>query len=327
MKQRGNFRTDVFALFLFIIVFCEIYCQILGKCCKMKRKYQAERPVRRNGRNEITGLVCTENVLKESMKMRLDRLNSIEQYILQEGTVTWESMAAHFGVSVNTIRRDIKELIARGTIRKVYGGVSSVNANAPVAIQERQVRNIEDKKKIGRLAAEFVQPGQTIFLDSGTTTPCLVPHLSGMENVTIVTHSLPVLNEASHYPSLQVISLGGFYNATTGSYGGISTLNYLSRIAADTVFIAATGVSLEHGLSHKAFFEAETKRKITECGKKIILMADHTKFGNSSAITFMDFDRLDGIVTDVRPAQEFLDAAANAGIIVVWDDGPDGRQL
>ncbi len=255
--------------------------------------------------------------------MRLDRLNSIEQYILQEGTVTWEAMASHFGVSVNTIRRDIKELIDRGTIRKVYGGVSSVNANAPVAIQERQVRNQEAKRLIGRLAAQFVQSGQTIFLDSGTTTPCLIPHLQGLENVTVVTHSLPVLYEASHYPGLQVIALGGSYNATTGSYGGISTLNYLSRIAVDTVFIAATGVSLERGLSHTAFFEAETKRKITESGKKIVLMADHTKFGETSPITFMNFDRLDAIVTDRMPAEAFLREADRCGIRVVWGEPAD----
>lgn len=254
------------------------------------------------------------------MAMRLDRLNSIEQYILQEGTVTWENMAAHFGVSVNTIRRDIKELIDRGTIRKVYGGVSSVNANAPVAIQERLVRNIEDKKKIGALAAEFVKSGETIFLDSGTTTPCLIPHIANIDNVTVVTHSLPVLEEASHYPSLQVISLGGFYNFTTGSYGGISTLNYLSRIAVDTVFIAATGVSLEHGLTHKAFFEAETKRKITECGRRTILMADHTKFGHSSPITFMEYARLDAVVTDQKPEQAFIEAAEKNNIRILWDE-------
>lgn len=255
--------------------------------------------------------------------MRLDRLNSIEQYILQEGTVTWEAMAAHFGVSVNTIRRDIKELIARGTIRKVYGGVSSVNANAPVAIQERQVRNQEEKRIIGRLAACFVQSGQTIFLDSGTTTPCLIPHLAGLENVTIVTHSLPVLYEASHYPSLQVISLGGSYNPTTGSYGGISSLNYLSRISVDIVFIAATGVSLDRGLTHTAFSEAETKRKITESGKKIVLMADHTKFGVTSPITFMQFDRLDAIVTDTKPAEEFLSEAGRCDIRVLWEEEPE----
>ena len=129
--------------------------------------------------------------------MRLDRLNSIEQYILQEGTVTWEGLAAHFDVSVNTIRRDIKELIERGTIRKVYGGVSSVNANAPVALAERQVRNIEAKKMIGRLAADFVMPGQTIFLDSGTTTPCLIPHLQGKEKRVLMArqgrHQLPLV--------------------------------------------------------------------------------------------------------------------------------------
>ena len=252
--------------------------------------------------------------------MRLDRLNSIEQYILQEGTVTWESLAAHFGVSVNTIRRDIKELISRGTIRKVYGGVSSVNANAPVAIQERQVRNSEAKKLIGQMAAQFVESGQTIFLDSGTTTPCLIPHLAGLDNVTIVSHSLPVLYEASHYPSLQVIALGGSYNPTTGSYGGISTLNYLSRISVDIVFIAATGVTLEHGLSHTAFFEAETKRKIAESGRKIVLMADHTKFGVASPITFMGFDRLSAIVTDRKPAPEFLAEADRCGIRVLWSD-------
>ena len=88
----------------------------------------------------------------------------------------------------------------------------------------------------------------------------------------------------------------------------------------DIVFIAATGVTLEHGLSHTAFFEAETKRKIAESGRKIVLMADHTKFGVASPITFMGFDRLSPIVTDRKPAPEFLAEADRCGIRVLWSD-------
>lgn len=239
--------------------------------------------------------------------MRLERLNDMEQYILKQGTISLDNLANHYQVSVNTIRRDLNEVIERGRVRKVYGGVSVVPEAAPLPMSVRSSKNSDAKQEIGRLASELVHDGDTIFLDSGSTVLCMIPYLAQKHNVTIITHSLSVMYEASKYPGIQMIALGGLYNQTTSSFVGISTLEALSNIATNTIFMAATGVSLERGLTNTTYFEAEIKRKVVQCSHKVILMADNSKFGYSSTITFYNFEDLYAVVTDKKPGQEYME--------------------
>ena len=253
--------------------------------------------------------------------MRIDRLIEMEEYILSEGNVPLENLANHFMVSVNTVRRDVNELIKRGRIRKVYGGVSAITENdtdtTPVPLQVRSVKNSTAKNIIGRLAADMVSDGDTIFLDSGTTVACMVPYLAEKTNVTLITHSLNVMYEAAKYPSLNIIALGGYYNHATNSYSGISTLDPLSAISANAAFIAATGVSLEKGLTHTTYFEAETKKKVVACSDKIILCADDSKFDTASTLSFYQFNDLYAVVTNREPEQKYLDAIRYNGIRLI----------
>lgn len=241
--------------------------------------------------------------------MRLNRLNDMERFILERGTASLDELAQEFRISINTVRRDIAVLMERGHIRKTYGGVAALNDTAIASLAERTSKNTEAKQCIGRLAAELVQDGQTIFLDSGSTVTELIHNLASRKNVTIVTHSLSAMYEAAKYPSLNVIALGGQYSPPTSSYVGISTLEALDRIRVDTVFIAATGVSLERGLTNTTFIEAEIKQRVVQRNRsRVVLMADHSKFGYSSTLSFFRFEDLYAVVTDVRPDRPYLDA-------------------
>lgn len=252
--------------------------------------------------------------------MRLDRLNSMEQYIIQQGTVSLEDLTAHFKVSMNTIRRDLNELLVRANIEKVYGGVSALPDQRPLSLAIRSNTNNASKQLIGELASGLVRDGDTIFLDSGSTTPYILPHIATRQNVTIVTHSLSAMYEASKYPSLKVIALGGLYNPTTSSYVGISTLEALSCISTNAVFMAATGVSLERGLTNTTYFEAEIKRKVVKCSDKIILLADSSKFDFSSTINFFDFQDLFAVVTDQKPSKSYMDVIRRNNIKLLCED-------
>lgn len=238
--------------------------------------------------------------------MRFDRINEMEQYVLQCRTVSLEDMANHFEISMSTLRRDVNTLLDRGHIRKVYGGVAAMENFTPVPMSVRSSKNREAKQRIGLLAASLVEDGQTIFLDSGSTVLCLLPHLEERKNVTIVTHSLSAMYEASKYPNLNVIALGGLYSSSTNSYVGISTLEALDHISVDTVFIAATGISLERGLTNTTYFEAEIKRRVVLRGSRVVLLADHTKFDFISTLSFFDFKDLFAVVTDKQPSQAYM---------------------
>ncbi len=253
--------------------------------------------------------------------MRLERINDMEQYIIENESVSLERLASHFNISVNTVRRDIRELIERGQIKKVYGGVSSIrdDKNTPLPIAVRTAKNSASKQMIGELASSFVQNGDTIFLDSGSTVVCMLPYPAKKENITIVTHSLSAMYEASKYPSLKMIALGGFYNQTTSYFVGISTLEALSEISTDTIFIAATGVSLERGLTNTTFFEAEIKRKVVQRSDRVILLADSSKFDHAATISFFDFSDLYAVVTEKRPPQKYMDSIAQNNIRLLCD--------
>lgn len=249
--------------------------------------------------------------------MRADRLNIMEQYILGKENVSLEELSSQFDISMNTVRRDIAELLNRGNIRKVYGGVSSNLLNRPLGFSERERKNSEAKQIIGQLASRMIDCGSSIFIDSGSTTPNLLRHLGEKNGVTVITHSLTALYEASTLPNLNIIALGGVYTPSTSSFTGISTLDSLSRLSIQTIFISATGVTIENGLTNSTYLEAEIKRSVVQRGNRVVLMADQSKFGHSAVISFCSFEQLYAIVTDRMPPAPYLEAMERYGIRLI----------
>lgn len=249
--------------------------------------------------------------------MRANRLNEMEQYILGKENVSLEELSVEFHVSMNTVRRDVAELLNHGNVRKVYGGVSSNLVSRPLGFSVREQKNIEAKRIIGQLASRMVSDGSSIFLDSGSTTPKLLRHLSEKNGVTVITHSLTALSEAATLPNLNVIALGGIYTPSTSSFTGISTLDSLSRLSIQTIFISATGVTVESGLTNSTYMEAEIKRNVVQRGNRVVLMADQSKFGHSAVISFCHLEQLYAIVTDKMPAQPYLDVIERHGIKLI----------
>jgi len=250
--------------------------------------------------------------------VRLDRLNEMEQYVLDRGTASLEELCRRFDVSLNTVRRDLADLLERGRLKKVYGGVSA-EARQPsvIPLSERALRNDAAKQAIGRLAAALVGDGMSVFLDSGSTTMRILPHLAEKRNVTVITHSLTALCEAAKYPDLHVIALGGLYNPSTSSFVGSNTLGDLGRMTMDLAFLAATGVTLERGLTNTTYFEAEVKQAVARQNQNLVLIADHSKFGGNALLTFCGFERLAAIVTDEPLPQAYQAAADGFGIRVI----------
>lgn len=246
--------------------------------------------------------------------MRLDRLDSMEQYILANGTASLETLMQTFHISINTVRRDIAELEKRGAITRVYGGVAAVQRKTPIPIPVRAELNSAAKEQIGRRAAQLVQDNQTVYIDSGSTTVCMIKHLQNKNGVTLVTHSLNALCEAAKYHNLNVIALGGMFNWMTGSYVGASTARSISDMNFDIAFMAATGVSMQSGLSNSTYLEAEIKRCVPPCSKEVVLLADASKFDHAALITFCALTDLSTIVTNTHPDAAYLEFFAEHNI-------------
>jgi len=239
--------------------------------------------------------------------MRTDRLNEMEQYILKNASASLEELTQVFCVSMNTVRRDVQQLLKRGLIRKVYGGVEVIHQAEPLPMSVRATSCQEEKQLIGKLAATLISDYTSVFLDSGSTTLQVLPHLAEKKGITIVTHSLMALYEASRYPNLKVFNPGGVFHADTASYVGVSTVEAIAQLNVQIVLIAATGVSLEQGLTNTTYLEADIKRSITSKASNIILMADHTKFDHSAVLTFCPFHKLSAVVTDQKPGEAYIE--------------------
>lgn len=251
--------------------------------------------------------------------MKISRLNSIEQYVIARETATIDELCEVFGVSKNTIRRDLNELESRGHIAKVYGGVTAVSSATAVPMPVRSGLHPADKSLIGRLAAAQVEDGDTIFLDSGTTTMCMLKFLAMKKRITIITHSLCALAEAAKYEELSIISLGGIYSHPTDSFVGLSAFEALSAMKINKAFMAATGISIENGLSNSTFLEAEIKRGVVQRASHIYLMADGSKLDHDAVISFCPLNSLTCFITDRRPAERYMEFFKAEGIHVCYE--------
>lgn len=238
--------------------------------------------------------------------MKISRLNSIEQYVIARETATIDELCETFNVSKNTIRRDLNVLEARGHISKVYGGVTAISSQGAIPMPIRTGMHSSDKNLIGRLAAEEVEDGDTIFVDSGSTTLCMLKYLATKKRITIVTHSLGALAEASKYENLNIISLGGIYSRPTDSFVGLSAFESLSSMKINKAFMASTGVSIDNGLMNSTFLEAEIKRGISQRASNIILLVDSSKIGHDGIISFCKLEDITYFITDSKPSEEYM---------------------
>ena len=238
--------------------------------------------------------------------MRADRIRELESYVQKKQSATLVELCDVFNVSWNTVRRDIKTLLQTGRVTKVYGGILYNRDDQVVPVNDRNTFAVEEKQKIGRLAAAMVEDNETIYLDSGTTAAYLLPFLADKRNVTIVSNSFIIYNELQRYPELNLFSTGGLYNYKTKSFIGMSTINGLQDIRISKAFMSSTGISLDLGATNNSFHEAEIKKSVIKLAKKVILMADHSKIDTAAAICFCRLEDLYAYVTDQKPPDSYI---------------------
>ena len=237
--------------------------------------------------------------------MKATRLNDIETLLEEQNTISINRLCDIFNVSKNTIRRDISELEKRGTIKKVYGGIMRAQNNIPEPFSSREIKNKHKKKLLARLATNLVDDNDIIYIDSGTTTMHMVPYLSEKKNLTILTANVYVINEAFHYPQMNVIATGGSLYRPSNAFTGASVLEFLSGYNISKCFLAATGFSIENGATNASPMEGDIKKYLTANSKTKILLVDSTKINHVSLVTFAQLKDMDYIITDKDLPDEF----------------------
>ena len=184
--------------------------------------------------------------------MRSQRIAEIEQYIYAHKTVTLDELCEVFQVSKNTIRRDIEEIIQNPDIVKTYGGVmiNTQTKKLLVSFTERNINRQDAKRLIAAKAASFVEDGDSVFIDSGTTT-YMLEYLKN-KKITLLTNNIEVMVQAIPYENINLISLSGTLNRKTLSLTGNNAARLLSTYNVKKAFLAATGITIENGATNSS---------------------------------------------------------------------------
>jgi DeoR/GlpR family transcriptional regulator of sugar metabolism len=250
------------------------------------------------------------------------RQSLILQAVRTDGSARVSDLTQRLGVSDMTVRRDLEALARDGLIEKVHGG--AVLPGAPSShepgFETKLVLEQPEKAAIGRAAANLVKPGTAIAVSAGTTTFALAQCLLDVPGLTIVTNSLRVANlfGGNRTPDVaSVVLTGGMRTASDALVGPVADLT-IASLHFDTLFLGCTGLDPEVGLSTPNLAEAETNRALIKVARRVVVLADHTKWGVVSLASFAPVEKVNVLVTDVLlPSDAHAALNGRVGEIIV----------
>ncbi len=233
--------------------------------------------------------------------MRAERLKKMEDYISKRDFVTIDELSNKFSVHKNTVRSDVNELAEKGIIEKRYGGVSYKSSILPTSYKEREEISVESKKNIGRVAAGFLQDGDVIYVDAGTTTSTLFYDLTLLpDNLTVITNNLAVINRCFQFTDYNVYCLPGKGDRQMNSFASFETIESLRSYNIQKAFMGVRGISESGDLSSASPIDARLKTVVLEISQQKILMAEAEKVGRSAMLNFAKLSCFDIWACDKR---------------------------
>jgi DeoR family transcriptional regulator of aga operon len=242
-----------------------------------------------------------------------ERRREITTMIRARGSVQVAALSDMFNVSMQTIRKDLHYLEERGVATRAYGGaISTEVVNAPVepAIETKRVSHTEAKERVGRLAAGMVGPGESIMLDSGTTTLQIARFLPDDEDLTVVTNDFDILTVLTQKRKIKIVMLGGELRRRNMAFYGAQTVAALDDLLLDKLFLGVDGLDIERGVTTHHEPEAQLNRRMVETAREVIAVTDASKFGKICLHRIIDVADLDALITDTG-APAYIDEAAD----------------
>jgi DeoR family fructose operon transcriptional repressor len=244
------------------------------------------------------------------------RREEIMRRLQDAGFLSVTFLTTELGVSDMTIRRDLKQLASAGELRVVHGGASLPHGTLRTADFASRAQHERDaKRRIARRAAALVAPTATIAVDAGTTAFELVAALPDAFRGCVITHSVPVLQHMLHLPGARVIGLGGELLADSQALVGALTVQALTGLSAEIVFLGVAAVN-KSGVYVATDLERPTKQALMGTSDRVVLLADHSKFSASAPVRLAPLESVDVIVTDAPLPAGCAEAFEHAGIDV-----------
>ncbi|WP_439813605.1 DeoR/GlpR family DNA-binding transcription regulator [Zavarzinia sp. CC-PAN008] len=242
----------------------------------------------------------------------------IAELIQQEGEVSVEHLAQHFDVSAETIRRDLALLSENGQVQKVHGGARRPRLIVEGSYAERQDSEAAAKARIGRALADIVEPGETLFIDTGSTTLAAAEYLAAIPRLTIVTNSWRLAERMAQAGSdAAIYLLGGRYNGDNAQTTGTLATEQVRAFQADRAVLTVAAIWPDIGAMDASFEEAQVARAMIANARSLTVLADHTKFGRRAAFSVCACGEIDQLVSDPQLDRQNRDALTRLGV-EVW---------
>lgn len=245
-----------------------------------------------------------------------DRRNKIIDLVNQNGTVMVAELSSSFGVSEVTIRADLRLLEQKGVLTRFHGGAAKYaaspadQATSPqdeMVLEERYLQASDPKQRIAQAAAGLVKPGDTVILDSGSTTMLLAEELVKAGDITVITNNLPAAFVLSENPDITLVVCGGTLRHKTRSLHGNITEYALQGIVANLMFVGADGLDAATGIT--TFNEGYSISGImAAAAQRVVVVTDSTKFGRRGYNLVLPIEKIDTIITDTDIRDEALQA-------------------
>jgi len=239
-------------------------------------------------------------------------------WLREEGSARVRVLAQAFDVSEVTIRQDLEKLENDGHVVREHGGAYLKSVPQQVrAMALHHLDNMDAKRRIGRAAAALVGDGETIILDSGSTSTEVAANLGDRQGMTVITNALNIALMLGAAPDIDIHVTGGHFKAPTLSLSGERSADFLHGLFAQKLFLATAAIDLGAGLTFPAMPDIAVKRAMIDAAERVILVADSSKVGKRSFIALGGLDLVDTFVTDSGIAEADRTAIAALGIEVI----------
>jgi DeoR family glycerol-3-phosphate regulon repressor len=249
------------------------------------------------------------------------RQELIVGYLARQGRMTVDGLAASLSASRETIRRDLATLARAGRIRKYHGGAAPVGPTdtglvTEGSFQARLSENIAEKRAVGRAAAALFRPGDSIFIDTGTTTVVFAEELGRLAGLTVITNSAMVAQHVGRSGQNRVFLVGGEYRDSSAQNVGRMAVEQIATLRAAHAVLTVGSIDVD-GILDFDPEETEIARAMIGQARTVTVIADRTKLGRPAVFKVCDYSRIQRLVIDVPPEGEIRQALLAAGVDIV----------
>jgi len=246
------------------------------------------------------------------------RREKILDLLKEDGSAKVVNLAKLFKVTEVTIRQDLEKLEAEGLVIKEHGGAFLKNAfDAARGLALMNQENLDKKALIAKKCMEYIEVGDTIILDSGSTTTEIAKNLIGFKHLTVITNALNIAMMLGSEPGIELIVTGGEFKPPTLSLTGQKAADFFKGLNVQKLFLATAGISLKSGLTYPSISDLVVKKAMIDAAETTYLVADSTKIGQSSLASLGALSLIDYVITDEGISEAEKDHFKNNDIELV----------